>query len=330
MQRFKIRNAALAILLAFAAVLTSFGAAFADSTDPILSTYQDPSYAPYHTEVLNNQDGTVLFLISPSTDLDTPATFFTNSADAEAVARTVNYILDDPVSLSAPIEIITEVEDIYGNGSWLVFVTVTLPTAPDVSVGSLSVQAVNARAPAPDNVANFTIIRNPSEPLSDVTSVDVWIANPVNSADVISPDRSLTVSYNDYPGETVYRDFPHALDATYTASLDPGVYGRAVDFVYDEIPDSGVYVVSMTIDRTYYGPGASSGWQYRVYRQYDSSKPDSTVDELTEYVGIDAIELLNGDIVYWAYGSFGNPNLFPPSVTPRFPVPPVASEWLTD
>ena len=81
---------------------------------------------------------------------------------------------------------------------------------------------------------------------------------------------------------------------------------------------------SMDIDKVTYGPTGREGWQYMVYRQYASSAPDSTPDELTEYVGIDAIELLDGDIVYWAYGTYCDPYLFPTSVTPRFPVSPHA------
>jgi predicted transcriptional regulator len=312
------------MLVAVFMVASTFGAAFAGSSDPLLNTYEfeDPS-TPYRTSVLDNGLVDVDFIISPAIAFDGPATYFSSQEDAEAVAATVEAKLDDPVSLSEPVDITTDVEQ-FGVGAWVVIVEVTLPT--DESVGSLSIQAVNPLAPAPENTSGYTIIRNPAEPLPSVSNVDVWIVNPANRSDIISTDVPLTVTYNDYPNETVYRDFPHALDATFDASLNGAVSSRATNFQYYETPDTAIYLLSITIDRNYYGPTDSENWQYRVYRQYSSSAPDAAQDDLTTYVGIDAIDLLDGDIVYWAYGAFDSPGLFPPTITPKFPVPPVLSD----
>jgi hypothetical protein len=316
----------LALVLAFVFVAGVGGAAFADTTDPFLNTYQDPESSPYRTEVLDNDEIDLSFLISPSINGNYKATFFSSQADAEAVAATVTEILDDPVSLSGPTSISTTVYDYDGNGSWLIWVDVELPN--DNSVGSFTVQAINAPPLGPGSFANYTIIRNPptERPLPAVTSVDVQIENPLNTADVISTAQGLTVAYNDYPSESDERYFPHALDATYDASNDPGISPRADNFGYFNDPDIGIFLYSIDVDGVTYGVSQEKGWQYRVYRQYASSAPDSTPDGLTEYVGIDAIELLDGDIVYWVYGPFDTPSIFPDMLKPRFPVPPVSNE----
>jgi hypothetical protein len=327
MRRFKARGT-LAMLLVVLMAVSQPMAAFASSDDPILSTYQDPSEAPYRTSVLDNDVVSVPFLISPTIEaLDAPATFFSSEKDAQVVAETVAPFLDSPVSLSAPLEIETEVYDYDGEGSWVIEVTVTLPS--DESVGSLSIQAVNEFSSEPENFADYTIIRNPVSALPSVVSVDVRIANPLDGADVVSTDHGLTVPnyyYYDDP-DYVNRLFPTAHDATRIASGDSGITPRATDFVFYDTPDTGFSLLSIDFDRTYYGPTERTGWQYRVYRQYASP---ATVDELTKYVGIDAIELLDGDIVYWAYGLYGDSELFPSAVTPRFPVPPVPPDYLTD
>jgi hypothetical protein len=315
----KVKMGKVALALAVALILCIGSvAAFADTTDPFLNTYQDPDSTPYRTSVLNNgDDGYVSFLVSPSIAFDGPASFFSSQADADVVARSVKAILDDPVSLSAPTDITAYSYDIYDDGSWLVIVEVTFPT--DGSVGSFSVRVENPLLSVPDNLANYSIIRNPGRPLPSIISADVWIV----SGDIISTDHGLTVSFNNY-SESVNRDFPTALDATFDASTDPGINLRASNFGYYDVPNTGVVVLSMEIDGIPCASNERIGWQYRVYRQYALSDPDSTEDVLTEYVGIDAIELLDGDIVYWVYGPYDSPSpLFPAYVTPRFPVPPV-------
>jgi hypothetical protein len=311
----------VSVLAAGFVLAAGYGAALAGTNDPALNTYQDPDSAPYRTQVLPNGEDSVYFLISPSIASDAPASFFSSKEDAEAVAESISVILDDPVSLSEPLDIYAEAYDIYDDGSWLVMVDVEIPN--DKSVGSFGVKAVNTLSSNPGNVAVYTVIRNPLEPIPGVVSVDVWIANPLDNADVISTDHGLTVSYNDYPSESDERDFPHAFDATYDAETDSGVFPRAGNFTYYDIADSGIFLYSMEIDGVSYASAGGEGWQYRVYRQYASSAPDASPDELTEYVLSDAIELLDGDIVYWAYGAFNAPGLFPATLTPRFPVTPV-------
>ena len=94
MLKLKARGVLLAILLVFVVSVMGFGTASAQTTDPVLNTYQDPSSAPYRTEVLDNDSYYEFFLISPSIDApDAPASFFSSEADAESVARSVIAVL---------------------------------------------------------------------------------------------------------------------------------------------------------------------------------------------------------------------------------------------
>jgi hypothetical protein len=268
-----------------------------------LYAYDDNLYTPFLTYVLNNGDVTQVFYISPAIVQapDAPPTFFDSESDAMAVS--LDIILDTPPSISGATITDKEAYEI-DTDQWFLAVEVTIPA--DTSFGSLSVRATNPNAvPADDAYINVSIARQEATPWSytSVGRIETRIYDPASTA--YYGATSMTVDNTDFY-ENPLMSFPTGLDGLFHAFYYGGISGNVQSITTDYWAGTGTYVDTMTINGVLYnGKTGVDGWQYRVYDARHNMIP------LSGYVGADVIKLIAGDIVVWKFGTFDDPNLFP-------------------
>jgi hypothetical protein len=322
---FSKKRRLIAILLALALAL-SFGAvfggtqAYAATDDDFLYSYgydfdEDELY-PASTFVLDPNDPTVsydeaYFIVSPGGGFD-------DESDATDVA--------DDILAGIGSDIISGdgIEGAYiawagpfqdpGTGQWGVEVLVLLPeNIDDDSFGTISVKVTNTAyegASVKDPFTNVTIVRQPYEIVTSVSSINSTVARTNSSYAQLTLAKTLTpqtIAYNTFYEDYPDRNFPTAADGTYqpwydnTYAAPAGqttitnihpTYWSGIGYLLDSITANGTIYANENIPN-------GLGWMYAVYRSDGQGRFDRV--ELSKYVGFDSFRLFPGDRIEWRY-----------------------------
>lgn len=277
----------LAVTLAAVMSLAVQAPAFAATDDPNMTACETP-----YTTTVNAGTADTVYLMAVPANSSYVATTFDTEADAAAVEWSV--VAGSTAGVSVDENSVMGLD--MGDGTIVSYAEVNV--AANATPGAASIEAKNPETGA---AMNFTVVVNGTDTAKNNITYKYYNQTDANTNTELLTVSNMTVSGNDYYGNTSY---PSALDGVtktwqMTNNQEGGLTQQTIVNQY------GTYVVaSLTFDG--FDPMANYtdanynnyGWQYRVYRGGQKLA-------ISELIGADECALQNGDTVIWKYGQYG-------------------------
>lgn len=279
---------AIVFVMVLAMVLSMTCVSFAANNDPNMTAYN----TAYTTTFTQGAGGTVDLQTGPANS-SWAFTGFNNKAGADNVTWSIVSGSITGVTLSTPTAVNL------GGGKWVTKATATVSSS--APAGSASIKVVNNNPSANGAYVNFTIVVNPTSPVTTTAGAIFEVYTTASTTSAIITGSGVVSAGTTNSNKNFI---------TVADSMDPMVLSGAIS-AYD---NSWGYVTSMTVSGTPVAPAYPDGWQYRIYRDENSDGTYEMVG-ITQYLGYDDVILKNGDIVQWKVGSYDDNTLFAPDIT---------------